>query len=304
MLGKNPNHRLQATHKSASPFLCFQALGAALLCAPEPKRYVPMMSGKHFILISVLLLGSGILSGCGGVQKARYYKPSLQDNSYESKDWATGLAVVKDDLCIFVSEGGSKVYRLYAAGPVGLPVFPIEAIGSDRDRPDYVDISVWFVPNEENGAYSFNPSQMELVFSNGDSRFPRTVQVSRFKTRWEKQTVYMFTPDIVENISYPEHWGPKPINDFEDPVQLWNWSRFNVHFEKPSTDAIPLTIKVGGVLKNGDAVSLPLLILKDTEETKYVVSGQSADGTSIAETPASPCREMFRGKEGLPGNGT
>jgi hypothetical protein len=33
-----PNHRLQATHKSASTFLFFQASGAALLCAPEPKR--------------------------------------------------------------------------------------------------------------------------------------------------------------------------------------------------------------------------------------------------------------------------
>jgi hypothetical protein len=33
------NHRLQATHKSASPFLLFQAIGAALLCVPEPKRY-------------------------------------------------------------------------------------------------------------------------------------------------------------------------------------------------------------------------------------------------------------------------
>jgi len=33
------NHRLQATHKSASPFSFFQAAGTALLCAPEPKRY-------------------------------------------------------------------------------------------------------------------------------------------------------------------------------------------------------------------------------------------------------------------------
>lgn len=37
-----PNHRLQATHKSARPVSFFQAVGAALLCAPEPKRYVAM----------------------------------------------------------------------------------------------------------------------------------------------------------------------------------------------------------------------------------------------------------------------
>lgn len=33
------NNRLQVTHKSASPFVSFQAVVAALLCAPEPKRY-------------------------------------------------------------------------------------------------------------------------------------------------------------------------------------------------------------------------------------------------------------------------
>jgi hypothetical protein len=33
----SPNHRLQATHKSASAFFFFLARGAALLCAPEPK---------------------------------------------------------------------------------------------------------------------------------------------------------------------------------------------------------------------------------------------------------------------------
>lgn len=37
------NHRLQATHKSASPFLFFQAARAALLCAPEPKRSAAVM---------------------------------------------------------------------------------------------------------------------------------------------------------------------------------------------------------------------------------------------------------------------
>lgn len=35
-----PNHRLQATHKSASPSFFFLALLAALLCAPEPSRAV------------------------------------------------------------------------------------------------------------------------------------------------------------------------------------------------------------------------------------------------------------------------
>lgn len=42
-----PNHRLQATHKSASPFWSFQAAGGALLCAPEPKRYRAEQSSAY-----------------------------------------------------------------------------------------------------------------------------------------------------------------------------------------------------------------------------------------------------------------
>lgn len=266
-------------------------------------RYVLAMIIKQSLLLSVLLLIIGILSGCGGIQKVRYYKPSLQDASFESKEWASGLAVVKDDLCFFVTEGASKVFRVYSAGPIGLPIFPIEAIGADRDRPDYVDITVWFVPHA-GYHFSFNPNQLELLFSNGVSSFPQLAQVSRFKTTWRKETVYMFKPDSVEIISYPEHWNPKPINDFKDPIQLWNWSRFNFRFEKPSIDAIPSGIRVGGITRQGKVFDIPVFTLKDTEKTKYVISGQSMDGVSITKTPATPCREIFSYTKGTQKKGT
>jgi len=236
-----------------------------------------------------------LLTGCANLWTLRYFAPIPVDSNVRSTQWGDGVVFISGTMCIWVREGQSARARLLATGPIGLPIIPV---GDQLDEESgYFELVLFFV-SEIHGSnhqvrgenYSFDPIASIVLFDSGENVKPSTVQVSRFKTKWEKERVYLFHADNVETILYPEHWGPKPAKDFTEPLSLWDWSRFILRFERPSRNAKPLSLMISGLRKEGTQQPVTEIRFNETETTRYIGSYP----TAYRSSPELVCRPLFK----------
>ena len=229
--------------------------------------------------------------GCGSLNTVRYQAPSIKDAGTPWEAARDGIAFSVDGICFFV-EDGSKDIQLRVMTLLGVPILPVSLGGDAPSGPAYFDVMLWLIPEQGNADYPFDVPRIELEFENGSLVGPNTVQVSRFRTKWEKEPVYWFTPDIVETILYPEHWGNKPLDDFIEPLALWDWTRLIVRFEKPAPSVRPVTLYIRGVARKQLVQNVPAVTFAPISELRQVFPGRWADGTWLSDFPVRACRKL------------
>jgi hypothetical protein len=250
--------------------------------------------------LPIAIIVSAAMIACASVNTVRYFAPSIEENAVPRVLAADGLSFFSQGICLHVADA-SKGLQMQALGPLGLPVIPVGLANDQNTSQGFVDLIVWLVPARTTGPYTFDPTQSRMVFSDGSSAMPNVVQVSRFKVRLQRQTVYLLKAEMEEVIYYPEHWGPKPLKDFTEPIQFWDWSRFRMRFEKPSPSAYPRSLTNGGLSSTGGTQELPTISFTAISKTIYAMPGRFADGTSVSEAvniPWKPCRKLEANPEG------
>ncbi len=238
-----------------------------------------------------------LLTGCANFRTVHYFAPTPFDSNVRSTHWGDGVVLIAGTMCVWVVEGESKRERVVATGPIGLPIIPLGVGDQIDEERRYFELVLFFVPEfrfsdlqVRGETYSFDPIASVVLFDGGETVKPSTVQVSRFKTKWEKEKVYLFHADNVETILYPEHWKPKPAKEFTEPISLWDWSRFIVRFERPSRNAKPLSIMISGLRKEGTHQPVTEIRFNETETTRYIGIYPSAYRSS----PELVCRPLFK----------
>lgn len=129
------------------------------------------------LLVTILLL-----SGCGAIQKARFYTPINSMQALPSKEWGDGLAVADRNVCVWVGDR-TALYLPMAAGPIGLPVYPLGVMAGKIDRLGYFDLGLWIVPRE---TFKFDPTATFLEFENGMIKQPQAVVKVPYQLLTEK----------------------------------------------------------------------------------------------------------------------
>lgn len=240
--------------------------------------------GTRFLFAGVVITILLASAGCASVNTVRFFEPSLSTSSWDTIKAADGIAFFSRGVCVYVSDANKDI-QVQALGPIGLPIIPTGLLDQKHPR-SFFEMALWFVPGMDQLAFSFDPAQLQIVFDDGSAKTANVVQVSRFKTRVIKNE---------ERIYYPEHWGAKPLKDFTEPVELWDWSRFIIRFEKPSESATPMLVRTRGLLRNGARHELPDIAFSPASDTRYAFPGRFADGVSISELnsiPWQPCRKL------------
>lgn len=241
--------------------------------------------------ILVVIVVAQTLAACGSINTIGFHAPYIEDRGVPTKRARDGIAFPVGDICLHVSESGSKSIQPRAMTLVGLPVIPV-GLSADNKQVASFDVSLWLIPESGNNTFTFDVPRIEIEFSNGARRTPSVIQVSRFRTEFEYERVYAFKPDLVETITYPEHWGAKPANDFREPIELWDWTRLNIRFEKPDATLEPTKLYVFGLLKNGEQQEIPTVMFSFVSETRQAFPGRFADGTSLSDWPDRACRGL------------
>lgn len=247
------------------------------------------MSSFSVRVLSVLVTALAI-EACGGIQKARYYRPVSVLRDLASRDWGDGLAVADREICLWV--GDASALRLpLMAGPIGLPIFPLGVLAGEQQRAEYFDLSVWVVPAgaEQMNRFRFDARSTYLDFGNGVTMQPQSVQVSRFRTDWK---------DGSESIAYPEHWQHKPIGEYSEPVALWEWSRFTIRFAKPGRDVAPQRVRIEGLMSGSREKRSYEFTFHEVTKYRYLVSGHHSNGEWGIVSEATPCRDLFKERKG------
>lgn len=247
-----------------------------------------MKSTLKFFIVAVAIQ---MLAACGSVNTITYYAPNIESVGVPTQSARDGIAFSIDGICLHVSEAGIKSIQPRAMTLVGVPLIPI-SLSADEYHASYFDVALWLIPEQGNTAYTFDIPRIELELNNGTRVQPRVIQVSRFMTQFEKERVYAFKPDIIETISYPEHWGVKPIGDFHKPIELWDWTRLTMRFEKPAAALEPAKLYVLGLLRSGTTQEVPVIGFSLVSDTRQAFPGRFADGTSITDEPDRACRRL------------
>lgn len=245
----------------------------------------------QFLLIFIIIL---LLTSCGAVVKARYYHPTNAVENTINEEWREGVATADKDVCVWVGDD-TALYLPMMAGPIGLPVFPYGVFEGDIDHLDFFNLSIWIVANEKEQPDSmyFDPTNIFLKFENGIIKQAQTIQVSRFGTDWKEERDVWNRKQMVERISYYEHWGSKALSDFNESIVLWDWSRFVLRFEKPEKDIGPKEVEIKGLEIEGHQKKAYRFTFKEVETHLYTHSGKRVEGEWALENPATPCRRLF-----------
>ena len=241
-----------------------------------------------------LILGSiatAMIIGCGSMNTVSYYEPFLKNMEGPTEKAGDGISFTVGNICLHVSEGDSKNIHPRAMTLVGVPLLPV-SFESSKNEAAYFDVRLWLVPKQGETNYDLIIPQIFLEFDNGERIRPNAVQVSQFKTTFEKKKVYAFKTGIVEKISYPEHWQPKPLRDFKDPLKIWDWTRLNMRFEKPKTELTPLKLQIHGLLLENKFQRVPDTSFVFKSEIRQAFPGRWADGVSLTDYPHVACRKL------------
>jgi hypothetical protein len=212
----------------------------------------------------LLLLICLALDGCGAVQKATVHTPFVAGGVDSTGPYADGIAVATSDLCFAIKESpASADYNNLAAGPLGLPIFPLGVVDpATRDSETFVFYLV-IEPKLEGLAVSAN--ELRLTFPHGEIYAPKSVRLM-------------------------------PGRIHSDPVPIARRTTFEVTFEKPAKEISPTSLRLYGVYRNGQVVAIPEIMFKRETKVRMVFSGQSIDGSTLSSERVSICDVAARSR--------
>jgi hypothetical protein len=67
-----------------------------------------------------------------------------------------------------------------------------------------------------------------------------------------------------------------------------------LRFEKPDKNIDPKEVEIQGLEIDATATKVYRFRFKEMAKHRYLYSGKDARGEAMADTPASPCREIFK----------
>lgn len=213
------------------------------------------------LLVTILLL-----SGCGAIQKARFYSPINSMQTLPSKEWGDGLAVVDRNVCVWVGDR-TALYLPMAAGPIGLPVYPLGVMAGKIDRLGYFDLGLGIVPRE---TFKFDPTATFLEFENGMIKQPQAV---------------VKVPTFDRKV-------------LTEPIDVSFWSTFIMRFEKPDKDIGPRKLRIEGIVSENGEKRVFEFVFKEITEYRYLVSGQRPNAEWSAHEVGA-CEELLGVSKGL-----
>lgn len=262
------------------------ALRLSKVLGRSPESWLAMQTFMRQILLILLCL---VLGACGFLNTVRYYAPSLEagGTTAPSQD---GIAFLVGSTCVHVVDT-SKFVQPHALTLFGVPLLPL-SLGVNEKPISHFDLSIWLIPERGDMTSLFEVPRIELEFDDGSRVRPRTVQVSRFRTQLQKEQVYLVKPGIEETIYYPEHWHPKPPGNFSEPLELWDWTRLNVRFEKASASLQPTRLIVDGLLHKQSPEAIPTITFSRASEIRQAFPGRFADGVWVGDYPDKACRKL------------
>jgi len=256
------------------------------------KRQPACIGLKTAVFLMVLIAPLFFIS-CGAIQKARYYQPVVSMGNTQVEEWGDGVAVADEDLCVWVGDD-TALYQIMFAGPIGLPVIPLEISADEKERLGFFDLTIWFVKAKEkkHENWRFDPGDTFLEFASGEVMQPRTFKISRFKTYWKN--LGGFGKHMEERISYPEYWEAKLLSDLKEPVELWDLSCFVLRFEKPDRDVGPKAADIKGLEMEAGEKKTFRITFKEVEKYRYLYGTMDERGEWMSESPAMKCRERLK----------
>jgi hypothetical protein len=172
---------------------------------------------------------------------------------------------------------------MVSEGPLGLPLIPNDLSSQVPERSPIAAFEIWLTVDKDYAGYAINPKNITLIYSDGIEKQPDMIHIDRMKTKWEEPYFHILPAKNAEHLDMIEAVKPDAISN---PIDLWNWTRININFSRPTTTAIPEQLQIRGLNKNGSEVKVPSFQLKDIETTTYQVAGNF-------KSPADPCRDLF-----------
>src|SRR5258706_10833391 len=115
---------------------------------------------------SVLIL----LNGCSALRYARYYSPSVADNSIQTVSDGDGIAFRLPDVCVGISEGLSGYRNPLFVGPLVFTVFPLGIVSPTAKDSKYLWLDLFIKPNA--AGFRFMPDKVRTTFSDGSVLSP------------------------------------------------------------------------------------------------------------------------------------
>ena len=192
---------------------------------------------KQILRVCVfILIPISCFSSCGALQRARYHRPETTDTSIFSDRYGDGLIFKTGGLCVAIYEEIRSAYYVpLAAGPIGMPFFPLGVIDLPDYRPLTVDLGVWLTPDGD--GFRFDPREVVVTYADGSHANP--------ENRLEST-----------------------------PLAAVNWTSFHffLSFKRPNFDVPAISVSLNGISRNSVPYSVPEIVLKEVVETRYLLS--------------------------------
>lgn len=224
---------------------------------------------KRIAPILIFIIPSFFIGGCGAVQQAVYYKPSLKGSEQKIEEYGDGIAFMVDGLCLAVRESPrSAQYNNRFVGPVGAPMFPLEL--DDPAGQDKPFLEVEIILETEGGNFVFYPDQVKLGSKKGNPSSPS--KISYFRDYYYAGVVDSWSKaEKVINLSAPE--TPRLVHSTTVAFQ----------YPQPAPKADVFYLSIKGIQGTGGEVEVPLVTLEKRSETRYLVSGTLRSNTHLSE---------------------
>ncbi len=93
---------------------------------------------KNTLLFVITFIAAQLLMGCGSLNTISFYEPIVESSQIPTSNASDGIAFSAGEICIHVSEGGTKGINPRAMTLIGVPVLPV-GFKSKKYEMDYFD---------------------------------------------------------------------------------------------------------------------------------------------------------------------
>lgn len=201
------------------------------------------------------------------MQHAEFNMPRIESSRIETEINGTSLAVRLTELCVEISESiPSAKFDNLTAGPAVAPVlFPLGILADEWPDPPFVGFYFTVDPRESD--ISFDPRLVKLLFNTGEIVEPTTIWLVRGGVKLELKP---------NEKSEKRH---TPIQRFQFPVAVQSGALFDIRYDEPRSESLPVKLLIEGVSAGGTPVSVPEVYFDKITTTRILVSGQYINGS-------------------------
>lgn len=230
-----------------------------------------------FFRIALLLISAFTLVACVSVNTVTLYKASLPPGEAASLS-GDGVAFLSGDACVQVSDRGAEIQSMLAGDFVA--------------AKDTVRMVVWIVVARSASGVTFAPDRVRLTYTDGTEAGPKSIQISRFKTRWVQEETLIIRGEEREKIATTDHQPQRDFGLDNSPTPLWDWTRFTIEFPRPAPTLGPRSLFIDTMQQNGRILRTPIVQFERIQERRLVYPGTFADGVGVTDTAYRACRKM------------